>query len=451
MKQFWLLSFKNLRRNLKRNLATGSAIAFGFCGILLLQAYAYRVSNFLRAHTVYGVHTGHLVIFAEDGFDKFRYKPRQYSLTPEDQAFVAGVLRAEPEVENFEKQINGQGLVGNGCVSLPFIAQGYEPAVDLALRNHPQVKEWLPGQKSIKTGQGLAESNSGDGVLLSVGLSRALGKTTVKSELPAGAKVTMVDCNAPNVAEQLKRDSNVQLLSGTWRGNVSAVDGDVIGTYATGFQEADNAAVIADVNLLQKLFDTQNAGRMAVWIKDLEKVKQVAASLKSKFAAAGKKYEIVFWDEERLSPFYFGTVQFLDTMVTFVGFILAAVITLSVLNSTTMTIMERSQEIGMYRAMGFRRLHIRVLYLQEALWLSLLSLFSGSLLGGVIILIVNGAHILYRPPGISGGMILRLVLNPRSSIISAVLILVLVLIATFVAVSSRLRQKPADLLGGALR
>ncbi|MGE3261780.1 MAG: ABC transporter permease [Bacteriovoracia bacterium] len=451
MWQFWFLSLRNLRRNSKRNLATGCAIAFGFCGILLLQAYAFRVENFLRVHTLYSLHTGHIVLLADQGFDKFRYNPRKYSLTPEDQRFILNALKDEAGIEAVEKQITGQGLLGNGCISLPFIARGLEPAVDKILRAHPQVKEWMPNQKFLKSGQGLSDSKAGEGLLLSLGLATALGKTTMLGDIPPGAPITLVDCAAPDVKEQLKKDSNVQLLSGTWRGAMSAVDGEAIGIFQTGFQEADNSAILADVALLQKLFDTENVERISVWLKDDKKIPELSKKLNEKFAAAGKKYDLVSWNEERLSPYYFGSKQFLDTLSAFVSMILAAVIALSVLNSTTMTIMERSQEIGMYRAMGFRRRQVRRLYLQESLLLSLISLGVGTLLTIAVILAINSANIVYYPPGVSNGMVLRFVLNESSAAKAAGMILVLVLLATFMAVSSRLRQKPADLLGGTLR
>jgi putative ABC transport system permease protein len=451
MSHFWVLSLKNLRRNLKRNLATGSAIAFGFCGILLLQSYAYRVANFLRVNTVYGMHTGHLVIYAHDGFEHYPYQPRSFSLTPEDQSFIDASLKGDPDVELTEQQSSGQGLIGNGCISLPFLGQGYEPAVDRVLRNHPQMKEWVPDQKFIQEGSALAESGANATILLSVGLARALGKSLLPPGNGALPKTVMVDCASPNMKEQLKGDANVQLLSGTWHGNVSAVDGDIIGTYSTGFQEADNSAAITAVPLLQKLFDTDNVARVSVWLKDPSRKALVAARIREKASAAGKNYDVLSWDEERISPYYVGTTQFLSTIVGFVGMILAAIVALSVLNSTTMTILERSQEIGMYRSMGFRKFHVRYLYMQESCWLAIISLLAGGLMSGFIILIVNNAGITYYPPGMPGGLVLHLVPNVPLASITGAAILSLVMVTTYVAVSARLRFRPADLLGGTLR
>ncbi|MGZ3654589.1 MAG: ABC transporter permease [Bdellovibrionota bacterium] len=445
---FWLLALRNLGRNRKRNLATGSAIAFGFAGILLLAGYSYRGTNYIRTYTVYVIHTGHLAIFAPNGFEQFPYKPAKFSLTKEAQDKVIAALAAEPEVERFEKQIRGQGLIGNGCVSLPFVAQGFDPAADREMRVHPQVKEWMPKFQYLLSGSGLwAYPESMSPVLLSKGLSLSLGKVKMHGDFPPeGAPITVPDCANPR--EQAAKDANVQLLSGAWAGNVSAADGEVVGTFTTGVQETDSSSIIAPTSLLQKLFDTDHVTEIAVWLKHPEKIKEVRASLEAKLAGSA---EILNWDEERLSPFYRGTVDFLHTLVLAGALVMCAIIALSVLNSATMTILERSQEIGMYRSMGFRRSQVRLLYVQESLWLSIISLAAGTALGLAAIRLINDAEILYHPPGVSGGLTLVLILPWAQTAWTAALILFLVCLATYFAVTNRLRPTPADLLGGTLR
>lgn len=444
---FWRLALRNLGRNRKRNLATGSAIAFGFAGILLLAAYGYRARNYIRVYTIYVVHTGHLAIFAPGGFENFAFRPGRYSLSREDQARAVAALKAEPEVELFETQVRGQGLVGNGCVSYPFVAQGYEPEVDRALRVHPEVKRWMPKFQYLLAGEGLSTYGEDVGpVLLSKGLSLALGKTRVHRDFPAdGRAPALPDC--ARAREQAALDANVQLLAGSWGGHISAVDGEVVGVYTTGVQETDNSALIASRERLQKLFDTDRATEIAAWLKHPDRLPEVRARLGARLPGL----ELLAWDEERLSPYYVGTVGFLSTIVVAGALVMASIIALSVLNSSTMTILERSQEIGMYRAMGFRRAHIRLLYVQESLWLSGVSLLAGTALGLAAIRLVNGAHIQFHPPGVAGGLELLLILPPGQAVLIAALILALVAVATFFAVSNRLRPTPADLLGGTLR
>ena len=76
----WTLAWKNLKRNRRRNLATGCAIALGFAALLALGGYITRVENYLRVYTIYGTRTGHLVIYKKNGYEKYSIKPRDYSL-----------------------------------------------------------------------------------------------------------------------------------------------------------------------------------------------------------------------------------------------------------------------------------------------------------------------------------------------------------------------------------
>jgi putative ABC transport system permease protein len=446
----WRLALRNLGRNRKRNLATGSAIAFGFAGILMLSAYTYRARNYIRVYTVYVVHTGHLAIFAPGGFENFAFKPAHYSISKEDQDRITAVLKNDPEVERWEPQVRGMGLIGNGCTSFPFIAQGYDPGVDQALREHPQVREWMPSFRYLLEGNGISNYPLELGaVLLSRGLSLALGKTKLHDSFPpasAPAAFTAPDCTQPKV--QATHDANVQLLGGTWTGQMGATDGEVVGLYTTGMQETDSSGLVTSVDRLQKLFDTDRITEFAVWLRHPELLPRVEKRLAE---ALGGNFELLRWDEERLSPYYVGTVEFLDTIVFAGAIVMSVIIALSVLNSATMTILERSQEIGMYRAMGFRRSHVRQLYVQESLWLSGMSLLAGFALGSAAIKAVNASEIVYHPPGFAGGITLKLILPWNQPALVGALILGLVALATFFAVSNRLRPTPADLLGGTLR
>ncbi len=431
MKQFWFLALRNLQRNKRRNLATGSAIVLGFAGILLLGGYENRVSNYLRVYTVYVMHTGHLALYARDGLEKLQYKPLKYSLDPKAQQSIEQALHDEPQVDFFEHRMSGAGLVGNGSISLPFVAQAYDPQVDERVQSDPQVKKWVPRAGYFAKGRGLWNYQEELGALaLSKGLALALGKKSVYDE---------------------GGDTNVQLMAGTWQGPMNAIDGEVVGQFNTGFREADNSALYISYKKLQQLYDTENIGRYSIWLKDIHKTEQVATRLAARLERMGVNVDVISWDEERLSPYYTGTMQFLRSLITFIGVVLATVISFSVLNSTTMTVVERLPEIGMYRSIGFRRKQVCKMFVHESFWLSIASLAIGAIVGHVAIAVINAAKIIYHPPGVPDGLQLLLVPNILHSFISGAIILSLTLLTTYFAVARTLHMRVADLLGGIRR
>ena len=444
------LSLRNLTRNIKRNLATGSAIAFGCAGILMLGAYNYRIDNLLRVFHVYVLHASHLSIFAPQGFEKFQYVPKKYSLNKEDQDLIINTLRQNPNVENFESQIRGSGLVGNGCMSYPFFAQGFEASKASYISDHPQVKKWIPPRNYYNKGKSFGNYNSKIGAVeLSNGLARALGKFNVHDET-LDRSINIVPCE--NVKKEVfSNDSNVQLLAGSWDGAMSAVDGEVVGLFSTGFQESDSGALTTSVDKLQELFATDHVSNIGVWIKDFHQLDETKKQLENSFKERNKNFEIISWNEERQSPYYVGTMEFLNTMVGFVGIILAVIVGFSVLNSTTMTVLERSQEIGMYRAMGFKKNQIVKLFIQESFCLSMISLCFGICLGIVTIKLINHAHIIYYPPGASGGINLMLILHWKFAVFTSFILLILSLFVTQISVIYNLRGNIGDLVGGIRR
>jgi putative ABC transport system permease protein len=430
------LAFRNLKRNRRRNFATGAAIALGFAGMVLLGGYLHRMTQYLRVYSIYATRTGHLLIYKKGGLDKFPLKPRVFSLTPDDQKKIENVLAKSENIEWVGRQMEGTGLIGNGCTTIPFLAKGVELKVDHEVLNHPELKKWAPDMNPFLKGRPLWDYPPElGGVAISRGLASILSKPKVHDEIPPTAPLRVImNCQGPNADEEIAADANVQLAVGTWAGSMSALDGEIVAHFTTGFAETDDSALLTTTDRLQQLYDTSNLTRYAVWLKDASSINSDLAHLKADLADAGVDADVYSWNTDRISPNYVGTVQFIRMMAGFISIVLVTVIGLSVFNSATMTVIERSQEIGMLRSLGFTRLQIRRLFAFEALGLSLISIGAGSLVAAITVLAVNGAKIRFYPPGISGGLLLTLVPDLLQTFLAAIVILGLTVLTTWIAV-----------------
>lgn len=446
---FWVLAFKNLSRNLKRNLATGSAIALGFTGILFLGGYAFRLDNYLRVYTVYTLHTGHLTIYAKSGLEKFNLNPKKMSLNLTQQNKIEEVLKNNPNIEIYEKQLSGMGLVGNGCFSFPFVAHGIDPLVDQKLKSHSEVQSWMPDMNFFIKGRGLWNFDGAiNPVAVSQGLANALGKLKVHDEI-TDLNSKIPDCKDPKVRDFFLQDANIQLMAGTWRGSVGILDAELVSHYTTGFEEGDNSALQIRLDQLQKIYDTDKVERFSVWLKDPSQIEQVKKTLLTQLRDS--EIEIHKWNNEDLSPYYYGTTEFIDYLVSFIGIVLLVVIIFSVLNSVTMTVLERSQEMGMYRSVGFRKAHVNQLFLIESFWLTVISLLLGGVFCTVVIAIVHALEIMYYPPGIIGGVQIKVYITSYLIFYTASSIVFMNLLVTYAAVKFRLKISVANLVGGLFR
>ena len=332
------LAYRNLARNRRRNLATGIAIALGFAALLALGGYINRVQSFLRLYTLYANRIGHITIYKKNGLDEYAVKPQKYSLTPDDQQKIRAAIASTPGISLHGPQLTGAGLIGNGCKTLPFIATGFDPQLDRALRKHPEIDGWITSISQYVRGHGLWEyPEERGGIAVAEGLARLLGKTKVADDFE-GTPLTIVDCTSPDAKNLFATDANVQLVAGSWSGMMNAIDGEVVAHYQTGVTETNNQAILLSLKHLQRLYDTENVTTWSIWLKSDQLVPQVMQELQQKLHAALVDVDLYPWTDETIAPFYSGTLQFLNVMVGFLTFVLATVVVFSVFNAATMTV-----------------------------------------------------------------------------------------------------------------
>lgn len=445
------LAYRNLARNRRRNLATGIAIALGFAALLALGGYINRVQGFLRLYTLYAHRIGHITIYKKNGLNEYAIKPKQFSLTPSDQDKIRSALASTTGISLHGPQLTGAGLIGNGCKTVPFLATGFDPELDKALRTNSEVGGWFSSLSQYVRGRGLWEfPEERGGIAIAAGLSRLIGKTKVADDFQ-GTPLTIVDCTAPDAKQQLTTDANVQLVAGSWSGMMNAIDGEIVAHYNTGVTETNNQAILLSLKHLQRLYDTENVTFWSVWLQDDKFVPRVMQELNHKLQNAGLSVDLYPWTDETIAPFYSGTLEFLHVLVGFLTFVLATVVVFSVFNAATMTVIERSQEIGMLRSLGYTKRAVRLLFVSEMAVLTSLAIIVGGLFATIGILVVNAADVILQPPGMAGGMPLKLQPNTLTVTAALLLIVSLALVTTWFAVNLVAKRNIASLLLGTQR
>jgi putative ABC transport system permease protein len=441
----WTLAWRGLARNRRRNLTTGLAIALAYAGLLVMGGYANRVENMLRTDSVYVQHNGHLVLHREQGFERAAARPAAYSFTPEEQQAIARALTADGRVEFWGRSLRASGLAGNGCTSVPFRALGVEPEVARRIIEHPEVRRWTPELVLPVAGVPLSDgAGVGGAVMLSTGLAAALHKEPSLAKPPdrPGPAICGQDGEGPDAGS----DSTLQLAGLTFEGSLSATDAQVVGVFHAPTRAEDQSALVADLEVLQRLLETDRVTSVAVYLRDARDTAAVSRSLEARLARAGVPATVHRFDDAEANPVYVGTMGFLAVLVGFIGSVVAAVAGFSVLNATTLAVIERTREMGTLRSLGFTRPQVLALFLREATVLAALGVLAGAALGLLWTLAVNQAGIRFTPPGAAGTI--QLLLRPTPVLFLGLAILVgpLTLAATWIAVRRRLRRGVCDLL-----
>jgi putative ABC transport system permease protein len=443
----WGLALRNLSRNRRRSLVTATAIAIGYAAIVVLGGYANRVETLLRTMSVYLQHGGHLAVYARGGLERAESKPSAYALDAASAAKIEAALRADPRVELTGRYLTGGGLAGNGCGTAPFRAIGLDMEAERRIVSHPEVLRWAPELVRPRAGRALADVDPALApVTLGVRLARSLGKEPGPGDAPPAGDVAPLDCDAPDLRDRLRADPFVQLAARTHDGSFGATDTWLVGIYQAGQTEADKSAVTAPLEVLQRVYDTDRVSYVAAYLRDPRDVAAVARAASDRLAAAGLQVAIYRFDDAKVNPYYVGTVGFIGALVSFIGLVVATVVALSVLNAMTLAILERTRELGTFRALGFTRRQLLGLFLREATALSAIALAAGLALGLAVSAGVNAAGLQFEPPGVGGKIPFVLVPDAAVCVAGAVLLAALALAAAFLAVRRRVRAPVAALV-----
>ncbi len=447
MRHAWRVAARNLSRNRRRNLATAVAIALGTTGLLLLGGYAVRIERFLRTNTVYLQRTGHLVVLKQGGLEGGSAQPAKFALTAQEQRVALEVLHATPGVEFVGRQLRGMGLAGNGCKTVPFVALGVELALERQLLRHPEVRSVSPELARPVSGQDLsAYPQVAGATALSTGLFRLLGKEKVHDQLAGGAPAVTPDCHAADAKRRVAADAHVQLTGMTWGGTLSAVDAEVVNVFHTPLAETEDSTLLTSLETLQQLYDTDAVSALAVFLADAADAHRLQDQLQRALRARGLAVEVFPFDDERVGPYYAGTIPLLRALVGFIGLLVAAVVLLSVLNAMTLSVLERTPELGTFRALGFTRGEVVALYVREAVLLALGSVGAGLLAGLLIAWGVNLANVRFKPPGVPDSIQLLLTPTPLLFAALAAFLVPMAAFATWLAVRRRVATPLVHLL-----
>jgi len=152
----------------------------------------------------------------------------------------------------------------------------------------------------------------------------------------------------------------------------------VKGIYSSGFQEFDELYVLADIRHIQRLnnWEQDQVGSFEVFIDDFDKLDEKGveiyeniSSLLDSRTIKQKYYSIFEW----LSLFDFNIALIIGIMILVAG--------INMITALLVLILERTQMIGILKALGGGDWTIRKIFLYNAAYLIILGLFWGNLIG----------------------------------------------------------------------
>jgi lipoprotein-releasing system permease protein len=158
----------------------------------------------------------------------------------------------------------------------------------------------------------------------------------------------------------------------------------IAGIFSSGFQDFDATYIFGDIRHIQRInkWSADQIGAFEVFIKDFDAIKttgekiydQTSSNLDTKTII--EKYSYIF---DWLQLFDFNIIVILGVMIL--------VATINMVVALLVLILERTQMIGILKALGANNWTVRKVFLYNAFYLIIQGLFWGNLIGIVLLLI----------------------------------------------------------------
>lgn len=159
---------------------------------------------------------------------------------------------------------------------------------------------------------------------------------------------------------------------------------EVAGIFDSGFEEFDETFIIGDIRHIQRInkWDNDQVGGFEVFIHDFDRLKNTGAEVYRSIdptlnaLTTAEKYPAIF---EWLSLFDTNIVVIIGVMILIAG--------INMITALLVLILERTQMIGVLKALGNQNWSIRRIFLYNAAYLIGKGLFWGNLVGLGLLLI----------------------------------------------------------------
>lgn len=337
-----MLAWRNLWRHRRRTLITLSSIGIGF-GLAVLFIGIGDGSHNSMIRNAIKLGDGHLTIQA-----------RGYLEAPANHKYLADGRTLAQKIAslniagNVEPRISLQVLASTANNSVGAGLEG------MAASGDPRVEMLRP---QLIDGNWITPGDH-RGIVIGDGMARKL---------------------------KAKVGSKVVLMAGKQGGDSQAQLGRVRGIFDSHVDELDDFLILSDIQLARRFLEGEGADpelepvtRFAVFLDDPDTMAHWKAVLKK----AVENERIVVLDWQEVMP---QLVQFviLDDAGNYVFLTLILImVVFGIVNTVLMSVLERTREFGLLRALGLSRHHLLLLVFCESLLLSLLAVVIGWIVGG---------------------------------------------------------------------
>ncbi|MEZ9176353.1 ABC transporter permease [Vibrio kanaloae] len=360
------LAWLNLLRNGRRSLLSVLIIAIAVFALTSAGGYGLYTYESLRESTARD--TGHLTLSTPGYFEQDEDMPLSNGL--DNVQVLTKSIIGDSDVRGVQPRVYFSGLVSNGSKSTIFMGTGVNE------REFDMKGPFL----DVRSGQTLSDVKSPR-------YDSQEPQVMLGTDLARNLKVAIGDW--------------VTLLATTSDGALNAFDFKVQGIYSTGVPELDKRQLYVHITSAKDLLASDKVSTLSVFLFETNKTstvqQRIQATLDRNSASQNDQgTEITPWQDRAF--FYTKVKDLYDRIFGIMGAVMALVVFVSLFNTMTMSVTERTREIGTLSALGSYPSEIVAGFLKEAGLLALIGSAIGALVSGLVSVLLLVVDIQMPPP-----------------------------------------------------
>ncbi len=400
-------------RNARRSITTIAAVALGYSAINIFGGFAsYMFASIKDAH-IYEQINGHVQIWKKDARDYGGSDPAKYMISAEEFAQIKEFALTDEKVEVAAGILEVKGNLDFDETPGFFFGQAMVPSEKDAIHSKSTALKSPDGQSF--TGKEINDSTP-EAVGVTNGMASNLG---------------------------LEIGSSVILMAPSLNGQMNALDAEVYQFIDVASEALDNRYVFLPLELAQSLYDTDGVSCVKFLLKEDDYTDTFVTKLQSEFPDS--EWEVIPWN--KISKLYGRTKQMFEIIFGLVFAIIATIVTMSVLNTIGMAVIERTREIGTLRAIGLKRPGVVLLFGIESALLGLIGALTGLTITLVFALTVGTLKPTWEPPVTARSVVWEIRLIPSDLILTFALLIIFTALAAIAPARRAAKQGIVDSLG----
>ncbi len=409
------LALRNLLRNRRRSLTTLLAVMIGTISILMFGGYVRNINYGLETQFV--AQSGHLQIQHKDYFLFGDGNPAAYGIA--DYQDIINQIKSDavlsPMLTVVTPTLQLGGVAGNFSAGVSRTVMGS----GMVVKEQNALRLWNDYDFPTVLSPLALEGTSPDSAVIGTGVARVLQlcaplkvDNCQTSGSSTAAPTTVANDIAPDDIAALSLQEakpvdggdgvRIELLAPTPRGAPNVTQLKIVKAEEQGVKELDDIFIAMHLSQAQRLVYGTGTPRVTAILVQLKHTSDLAVAqrrIEELLSRSFAQQPLAVLPFDKLNPFYGQSIKMFDIIFGFISVLIGSIVLFLLSNTMSMTVAERTVEIGTLRAIGLRRNSVRNLFVAEGLLLGLIGALLGIMMSLIISFIINQSGFTWIPPG----------------------------------------------------